>query len=1077
MAGAVQIDLAHAVPFRLGQLYVEPALRQVTATAAETLEPRVMQVLVALAETAGSIISRDELVDRCWEGRIVGDDSINRVIGRLRKLAQEHGTDCFRIETIARVGYRLIGTVDMVEPCATAAAPLVAWVQAPLPARIAARKIRILCGRTVEQAVLRSAWDDAAAGHGRVVLLGGEPGIGKSFLASEIAQIAHAAAATVLYGHCDEDVPLPYRPFIDAFRHSVEHVDPAVLARHAERHRGELARLVPELRARIPDLPEPRAAEPEAERFMLFEAASGLLAEIGTHAPVVLMLDDLHWASASDLLLLKHLVRAAASLPLLIVATFQDRAITGDHPLAALLADLRREDHVERCTLGGIDEAAVVALLAGYTKHPPDAQAEMLAQALHRETSGNPFFIFELLRQLTEAGLFTKSRDGWAFHGDAGHLGLPEGIREVIGRRLRRLSPETNAILSWGAVIGRDFGLALLERVLAGSEHAGDAVLDAIEAAVETGLVVPTPGERDRYRFHHALVRATLYDGIGASRRLRMHRRIAETLEALAAGDPALYVDELAAHWAAGAGAADLDKAIDYARRAGAKATAGLAFEAAATHYRCAIEVLQANGDRHDALHCDMLIELGNAERNAGDTRFRATMAAAIEIARRLDDADRFGAAALGSGHPSGLQWGSGVDEGLVALYSEALDRLEGRDDALVIQLLGLLATELRFGPERPRGKLLSARAVAMARSGGEPLTLARALSAHIYVIDDPTSLAERLALTSELEALAGGLRHVELSCLAANLHFNALLAAADIAGAEAALARSEACAAELGVPFFLLLPQALRVMLALLRGDSDAEALALAFLQAGNRIRLPHAPTMFNSHMFELMTRRGTLAHMVEPIRHSIAAYPMMTPIRASLSFTLAEVGDLSAAHAALDELAAMGFDWPIDMHWSTAMHLVSEACIALGDRAVAAALYPQLLPFVDQVGMSTGVRCDGALAHPAGLLAACLEQWDAADAHFTQALAINRQIGARVAAVNTRRAHAAMMLRRGRKPDRASALAMIAAGEAEAGELALPAALARFAELRAAADYASLRHAPGTTKFAGSIGASRLR
>ena len=216
-------------------------------------------------------------------------------------------------------------------------------------------------------ALSRTCWRRRGAARRKasanVVLLAGEPGIGKTRLAAEMARAAHADGATVLFGFCDEDVTLPYRPFVEALRHYVVHAPDDVLAAHVRAHQGELARLVPELRTRVADLPAPQIAEAETERYLLFEAVAGLLAAASQDAPIVLVLDDLHWAGAPELLLLKHIIRSAEPMRLLIIATYRDTDLTRTHPLTSMLADLRKESGVERLALRGLDDAAVVALV------------------------------------------------------------------------------------------------------------------------------------------------------------------------------------------------------------------------------------------------------------------------------------------------------------------------------------------------------------------------------------------------------------------------------------------------------------------------------------------------------------------------------------------------------------------------------------------------------------------------------------------------------------------------------------------------------------------------------------------
>lgn len=1059
-----QIDLARAAAFRLGPVHVEPALRQIYASRSETLEPRVMQVLVVLAMANGGIVSRDDLVRQCWEGRIVGDDSINRVIARLRKVAEDHGEGALRIETITKVGYRLIGQVALVpsarpRPLAFEAAPVPAAdrpdgaagpaasaVQPPLPTRLAARGNPVVSGRAAERAILETAWNSAAAGRGQVVLLGGEAGIGKTFLAAETARLVHAQGATVLFGHCDEDVPLPYRPFVDACRHAVAHVSNDLLARYARLHNGDLARLVPELRDRIAGLLPPRVAEAGAERYMLFEAVVGLLAVIAEQVPVVLILDDLHWGSASDMALLKHIVRVTPGLRLLIIGTFRDSDIGADHPLTLLLADLRREDHVARCALTGIDEDAIAAMLAEQAGHTLGDAGTAMARAIFRDTAGNPFFITELLRHLAETGVIERQDSRWVYRGDITELGVPEGVREVIARRMRRLAPAHATVLTWAAIIGREFRLDDLENIVG---DLGCDPLDALEAAMAAGLVAEVPGERDRFRFNHVLVRWTLDDSLSGSRRRRMHRRIAASLSALPATEQDRRIDDLAYHWLAGADGSDIDQAVGFARRAGARAAEGLAYDIAAGHYAQALAVLQPSGLDGERLRCDLLLELGTMQRNVADAVFRTTMADAATLARKLGDADRLARAALGSGHPGGLQWGNAVDDRLVALYTDALGAL-GPDDSLFgVRLTGQLATELRFGPERARRHDLSAKALAMARRLKDPATLAQALSARIFAIDDPTTLGERLAISAELEGLADALGNAELGCLAASQSFDALVEAGDLEAAGDAIRRCDGRAALLRAPFFLLVPRLLHTVGALMRAEPDAEDQVLATFRAASAAGLPHAANIVGAQLFELRTRQGRLREMLDSTRAAVLAFPDMVAMRAALAFALAESGDDAAAQAVLDDFAGDGSDMPMDANWASAAFFLVEAAAALGDRRIAAMLEAPVAAIAGQLSSSAGVRCDGSFAHSAGQIALCLGRFDDAQRHLEAAIVTNDRVGARAAAVRSRRALAFMLASRESGAERARAAGLAAEALLAAKALGLVTETARLSAL----------------------------
>lgn len=286
-------------------------------------------------------------------------------------------------------------------------------------------------GRAPDLARLTEAWQRARAGRRQVVLVGGEAGIGKTRLATEAALAAGREGAVVLHGRCDEDTAVPYQPVAEALeRYVAGATDPDDLRRHVGRDGGELARLVVGLAQRLPDLAPPAPTEAETDRNRLFRAVASFLAAVAASAPVVLVLDDLQWATAPTVLLLHHLVRALEGAAVLVIGTYRDDEAGANPALADELARLRREPGVERVALAGLDEAAVAALVREATG--PDlspAEEAALARRLHRETDGNPFYVGELLRHLAETGGMGEE-----------DLGVPESVREVVGRRLVRLS-------------------------------------------------------------------------------------------------------------------------------------------------------------------------------------------------------------------------------------------------------------------------------------------------------------------------------------------------------------------------------------------------------------------------------------------------------------------------------------------------------------------------------------------------------------------------------------------------------------------------------------------------------------
>jgi class 3 adenylate cyclase len=623
----------------------------------------------------------------------------------------------------------------------------------PLPPRLTMPAAVAMVGRAAESEALAAAWAKATEGQRQVVLIAGEPGIGKTRLATEAALAAHAAGAAVLFGSCDEDVAAPYRPFVEALRHYVTHAPNDVLAAHVREHKGELGRLLPELGRRVAALPAPQVAAAETERYLLFEAVTGLLSEASQRQPIVLILDDLHWAGAPELLLLKHMLKSAMPLRLLIVGTYRDTDLLRTHPLAAALADFRRETGVQRLALHGLDEAAVVSLVTAAAGHALAEPGIALARVLQRETEGNPFFIAEILRHLSESGTVFRAGERWMYAGDVAGLGIPESVKEVIGRRLGRLSEPAAKLLTLAAVIGRQFDLATLVRV---AQEEEEAVLDALDEAMRVALVTELAGSAGQFSFTHALIRTTLYEELSATRRARLHRTVGEVLEELTRATPGARLAELAYHWLQATRVADAEKAIRYTRQAGDRALANLAFEEAAAHYERALGVLEPGDPQSIELRCDLLLALAEAQRRGGDVRYRETVPAAAELARALGDGERLALAALTNARPGGLLANVNLaNESLIALYEEALAALDEGDSLVRARLLGQLAVELAYTPQVERRDALSRDAVAIARRLGDRGGLGEVLNLRLAAINHPFTLAERLALTAELAALA----------------------------------------------------------------------------------------------------------------------------------------------------------------------------------------------------------------------------------------------------------------------------------------------------------------------------------
>ncbi|WP_082022603.1 BTAD domain-containing putative transcriptional regulator [Mycolicibacterium setense] len=449
-------------------------------------------------------------------------------------------------------------------------------------------------GRGPELGQLLSVWQTALIAGTRAVLIAGEPGVGKTRLAGEWSRQAYEQGAVVLYGRSDEDLGAPYQPFAEALRTLV----PCVGINRLRGMRGAeaLLPLVPGLTDVLPDLAAPPHGDADTERYALFDSVVALLGIASLEVPIVLVLDDLHWAAKPTLLLLRHLLRFGEHARVQIIGTYRSTDLDRSHPLAAMLADLHRDGSAHRIALGGLDQDDVSTYVAeaGYDD-------EELARALASVTGGNPFFLIEALRHVDESG----------GHWDPSTL--PQGVREAVSRRLSRLPAETNKALAAAAVVGSQFPLELVERVV------GSDLIDAFDEACQAGIVIEEPG--GRYRFNHAIVRQSLLAELASVRRMRLHQRIATTLEAMPGADDELLA-ELAHHYFECAWAGNALKAVEYCRRAADQAMTRLAYEGAADLYDHALHALEELDDElpdRDDQRAELLVARCEALLAAGD--------------------------------------------------------------------------------------------------------------------------------------------------------------------------------------------------------------------------------------------------------------------------------------------------------------------------------------------------------------------------------------------------------------------------------------------------------------------------
>jgi DNA-binding NarL/FixJ family response regulator len=886
-------------------------------------------------------------------------------------------------------------------------------------------------GREAELGRIREAFAAACLGDGALVLVAGEPGIGKTRLIEEGTAGVRRRGVPVLWGRCYEGEGAPaFWPWVQLIRAYAQRHPPPTLREVMGAGAADIAQVVPEVRQRLPDLPFQPALEPEQARFRFFDAVTAFLKRAAAAQPLVLVLDDLHWADRPSLLLLEFLARELEGARLLVLGAYRDVELDRTHPLGATLAALQRERTYERTHLRGLSTDEVVQLLELGVGHELDVPGRLLARTLQGETEGNPFFLEETLRHLAEAGRLVERGGRWVVAaGSMNDLGLPEGVREVIGRRLQRLSKSCDHLLTLAAVVGREFDVRTLERASrydsTGQRGGSDVVLQALAEAETARLVEAVPEAPGRYRFAHALIRETLYRELSTARRVRLHRRVGETLERQYGANPQPHLSELAYHFIEGAPGGDVQKAVTYVRRAGDRALALLAYEEAATHYRRALRVLDLAAEPDPAQRCALLLALGEAHFRSSDIpNMQAAYRRAGEVARELDAPELLARAAVGFAQASYYDFSGRHAEAQISLLKEARRALGNSDSALKALVLGHLA-RVRI-PIAPADEVLpiAREALAMGRRAGDLATLPSLYMVVHQAMHTPANAEERLALLAEClrvsEQIGGSLWVV----WARMWRCVAFLELGDIEALDAEADLFLRAADELRVPSYRNGVTLLQATRSLLHGhfaegvQQASQALEIAERLQG-LVELPLVARFFLRR--ELDKHAQDEPWLRERIATSSNERLTLVP-RCMLAALYADLGRSEEALRIFEALAADDFahlPWGFGSGRLFAVALLAELSARFGDAQRSAVLYDLLFPYAARNVCYADVATVGAAERYLGLLAAATERWDAARRHFEAALAFNARMAARPWLAWTEYDYAAMLMHRGAPGD----------------------------------------------------------
>jgi tetratricopeptide (TPR) repeat protein len=930
-------------------------------------------------------------------------------------------------------------------------------VSTPIPSPAGrARAPRVFVGRERELAELEAHLAAASAGHGGLVLLGGEPGVGKTRLLDELAARARDRGMVPLWGRCwEEGGAPPYWPWVQVLRAHLRRSDAARVVAELGPQAAVLATLLPEL-ASPSSSPiggvSSASRNPEHKRFLLFDAVAACLRAASTRDALLVLLDDVHAADRQSLRLLGFLGRELRGTPVLVACAHREAEVRASPPVADALAQAAREGAALH--IAGFPERDVARFVETRAGVRPSAA---VVAALHRQTGGNPFFLDEVVHLLGPQGRLTQPRAKVG-----GRLGVPVRIRDAVEHRLEPLSVECRTVLDTASVIGLECTLRQLG-TLVRVEPA--VLLGHVDEAVGAGIVTAARGAGGRVRFVHALFREALYDGLPAARRVALHADVGRMMEQQA-DTPAA---ELAHHFLeASEGGAHIEGAVEYARRAAAEATARLAYEEAAQLAERALQALDLHDQPDAVLRGELLVDLGEARQRMGALdAARVALQDAVAIARRLDPAlcgpllARASLALAGVGPEVGR-----VDGALVELLDQALHVLDPADGALRARLLARLASELSYAPVDTRRHELGAQAVAMAERVGDPAALGYALVRRLIVLLEPGNAVQRQVLASSILDLARRTGDRELAAEGRGWRLFAHLELGDLAGVEQDLDALCQLAEETRHPHYRWLAAMFRAMRALLGARfDDAERLAADALVVGQAHGNPNAMVAYGSQLYVLRWGQGRLEEL-EPLLDEFVARHASAPVWESANANLlAQLGRLDEARRRFEPACAAFLTMRHDVTWLPHLGLLAEACAAIGDRTRAAVLYDLLRPFAGQhLVTGPGAACLGAAARPAALLAAALERWDEALALLDEALDRNERLGALAWIARTLSDRAGVLMARGAAGDHETAATCIARARALAVRLDLrgvTAAVERLAA-RLGAEPAATEDAP---------------
>ncbi|MCP3985908.1 MAG: AAA family ATPase [bacterium] len=962
------------------------------------------------------VVPQDELADSLWQGAVRGLSTIPQCVTSARRALGDDAGRQVVIQTVRGRGYRFVAKV----------------LESELPSHSANSSVDVeraadhslvppFVGRSELMNTLRTAMRESLSGETRIVLLVGEAGIGKTRIVEELCREATDNGTTVLTGRCYDGEGAPaFWPWIQTVRDWVRLNEDKPIPEELAEQAGFFAFWRPELKLQFADLGTSGGEGAEA-RFQLFDAAARGLRKFAEHKPLVLVVEDLHWADPASLGLLSFVAAQLHHDPVLVLGTYREAGLHPAPELFRTLGELAREPTFRRLSVGGLETGHVTELIAKMIGGDIDAE---LSESVASMTEGNPFFVVELARILKAEGREPESGDLKA----GLEIELPASISDAIGRRLGTLSSDSRKLLTLASVIGREFGTTLLS---AAGGPAHDSIIECLEEAAAAGIIESARGAPDAYRFGHALIREALYQEVPRPNRARLHRTVAQALERLSDVSDTPLLAELAHHWYAAVATGEVEKAAKYCERAGQRALSRLAFEEAALHLRRALELADLRPSFNSIKRCELSLHLGQAEWSTGEqTTARATFARAAALAREADSAEHFARAAIGY---YGFEEGHSANATIRALLDEAAEWIAEDSPALRACVLAKLQHLAPYAYSMRMRQSMSLEALRLARGCEDIEALREAFRARAHATPGSGSLGERLEWEEECREWGAKLDDPWLSWFGHDVV--SPLSRGDRNGLLHALGQcarfGEAMPGNRLVGFVDLLQQS---GFALMEGRfDDLKSFVPKIPEAGK-----NSVTWVSKAAFAyLFLERWETGKIDRPEQDLLPGFELTVAGtedsvmlgHAGVALLQAFSGNRDAALSELDLILRPGFfEQERNQNWIYSMYMVAHAIERLQAKPRAEILYSALEPFADQIVCHPGFRCiGGSVASAMALISSVLGNFEAGEAEFDTAIRMEKALGAKPAALCSQAGLARLLLRRDAHGDRSRAIALM--------------------------------------------------